>query len=308
MAGMLKVLVVGRSYQVAQALMNALWPRRLVVEAHGRESIDLGQPSWIANVIAKGRWAAVVNAAAYTAVDRAESEPDLAFTVNRDGPAALAAACAKAGIPLVHLYTDYVFDGKNADAYTEDAPVNLLSVYGASKAAGEEAVRTRLHAHVILGTSWVFSTTGANFVKTMLRLGAERTELSIVQDQRGCPTAAQDIAATIARLTSALIESSREGFGTFHFAGAGPTTWHGFAGEIFRQAALRGHAPTPRLHPISTDAYPTPAQRPANSVLDTRRLEQVYGIVPRPWARGLEETLDTLVGSLEPPSAIRTAT
>lgn len=306
MAQTLKILVVGRSGQVAQALANAVWPR-LSVEVQGRESIDLCQPSSVANVIAGGRWGAVVNAAAFTAVDRAEAEPDMAFAVNRDGPAALAAACAEAGIPLIHLSTDYVFDGTKTEPYSEDDPVNPLSIYGASKAEGEAAVRAQLDAHVIMRTSWVFSATGSNFVKTMLRLAAERTELSIVDDQRGCPSAAHDIASAIVRVTSALIEGKRDGFGTLHFAGAGPTTWHGFACEIFRQAALRGHTAPRRLKAISTSAYPTPARRPANSTLDTARITQVYGIEPRPWAEGLSETLDTLLGPAEAHTALRTA-
>lgn len=307
MAQTLKILVVGRSGQVAQALTRTAWPRSLAVEAHGRESIDLCQPSSVATVIANARWAAVVNAAAYTAVDRAESEPDVAFAVNRDGPAALAAACAKAGIPLIHLSTDYVFDGTKAEPYREDDPVNPLSVYGASKAEGEAAVRAHLDAHVILRTAWVFSATGSNFVKTMLHLAAERTELSVVDDQRGCPSAAQDIARAIVRVTSALIDGKRDGFGTFHLAGAGLTTWHGFAREIFRQAALRGRTPPRRLKAIPTAAYPTPARRPANSMLDTARIAQVYGIVPRPWAEGLSETLDALLGPAAAHTALRTA-
>lgn len=306
MAQAQKILVVGRSGQVAQALTSAAWPERLTVQAHGRESIDLCQPSSVANVIANGHWAAVVNAAAYTAVDRAEAEPDMAFAVNRDGPAALAAACATTGIPLIHLSTDYVFDGTKAEPYREDDPVNPLCVYGASKAEGEAAVREQLDAHVILRTSWVFSAIGHNFVKTMLRLAAEHTELSIVDDQRGCPSPAQDIASAIVRVTAALIGGKRDGFGTFHFAGAGPTTWHGFAGEIFRQATLRGQAPPRQLKAISTGAYPTPAQRPANSTLDTARIAQVYGIVPRPWAEALSETLDTLIGSTQAHTALRT--
>ena len=299
MAAPARILVVGRSGQVASALQATPWPATMLFEARGRDSLDLRQPGAVGAAVAEGHWAAVVNAAAYTEVDRAESEPERAFAVNRDGPASLAEACSRAGIPLVHLSTDYVFDGAKAEPYAEVDLMSPLSVYGASKAEGEAAVRARLDAHVILRMSWVFSPVGANFVKTMLRLGREREELRIVDDQCGRPTAADDIACAIVRIVMALLGGKTDGFGTFHFANAGATTWHEFAREIFRQAGSRGVAPVPRLTAIPTSAYPTPARRPMNSVLETGRIARVYGIVPRRWEDALSETLDTLLGPVE---------
>jgi dTDP-4-dehydrorhamnose reductase len=296
MARLSKVLVVGRSGQVAQALVAAAWPSRVRLEARGRESLDLRNQGDVTGAIAGGSWALVINAAAYTQVDRAEDEPDEASAVNCEGPRFLARACAKSRIPLIHLSTDYVFDGRKTRPYDEVDVANPLSVYGASKAHGESAVRSELEDHVIIRTSWVFSAIGHNFVRSMLRLGAERSELRVIHDQRGCPSPAQDIADAIVCVASALLEGKRDGFGIFHFAGSEPTTWYGFAKEIFRQASTRGYAPIPRLTPIAAAQFPTRARRPANSILGTTRIRSVYHIAPRPWARGLSETLDVVLG------------
>lgn len=290
-----RILVVGRSGQVATALREMRWPANIHIEARGRDSLDLRRPGSVAAAIAETRWAAVVNAAAYTQVDRAESEPDEAFAINRDGPAALAENCARAGVPLIHLSTDYVFDGTKDGAYCEDDPVRPISVYGTSKAEGEAAVRARHAAHVILRTSWVFSNTGSNFVQTLLRLGHERKSLNIVRDQYGRPTGAMDIAGAIIRIVNALLDGKRDGFGTFHFAGSGATTWYDFAREIFRQAESREYPSFPQLYGISASEYPAEARRPMNSVLDTELIAQVYGIAPRPWQDALGETLDRLL-------------
>ena len=291
-----RILIVGHSGQVARALVQASWPSTLEVRAEGRPSLDLCNQERIASVVGDGGWSAVVNAAAYTKVDQAEAEFDMAFAVNRDGVEALAVACSQAAIPLLHVSTDYVFDGAKLGAYAEDDPINPLSVYGASKAEGEMAVRTRLENHVILRTSWVFSASGHNFVRTMLRLAGERSELRIVDDQHGCPTAAQDIAAAIVQIVVDLLKGKTNGFGTFHFANAGATTWFGVARELFSEAGRRGYAPIPRLTGMATSDYPTSARRPMNSVLDTRRITEVYNILPRNWKDALSETLDTLVG------------
>lgn len=294
-----RILVVGRSGQVATALQESIWPEGFVVDARGHDRLDLRQPDVVAATVAEGGWSAVINAGAYTQVDRAESEPDAAFVLNRDGPAALAEACSRGEIPLIHLSTDYVFDGEKSEPYTEDDPVKPASVYGASKVAGEEAVRTCLSQHVILRTSWVFSATGANFVKTMLRVGAERDELRIVEDQHGRPSAARDIADALVHVVTALLTGKQDEYGTFHFANAGATTWYDFASEIFRLAALRGYGPVPRLTAIPTSEFPTPAQRPMNSVLDTKRIEQVFKIQPRHWQEALGEILNTLIGPVD---------
>lgn len=291
-----RILVLGRSGQVASALRQAEWPPDIVMEARGRESLDLFQPRSVVSAIESGDWAAVVNAAAYTQVDDAETQSDAAYVVNRDGPAAVARTCAHLDIPLVHLSTDYVFDGTSTSPYIETSPVRPLSVYGASKAAGEEAVRSQLPRHVILRTSWVFSAVGNNFVKAMLGLARDRDELSVVEDQYGRPTAAEDIADVITEVVRNLIRGKVCEYGTFHFANHGATSWYLFAREIFLQARRRGVRSTPRITPIPAAARATRAERPMNSVLDTAKIEQVYGVVPSHWQAGLVRTLDRVIG------------
>ncbi len=293
------VLVIGRAGQVASELARAKWPAGVEVRCFGRESFDLTNAATAATLVHAQRPALIVNAAAYTAVDRAETEPEAAYALNRDGPAHLAEAAAALSIPLIHLSTDYVFDGfKTGDsrtgAYSENDPIAPLGVYGASKAAGEQAVRERCPAHLILRTSWVYSPFGANFVRTMLRLGRERPEIGVVADQTGCPTAAADIAAAIAAIAGRVDAVGPGGFGTFHLCGTGATTWHGFAAAIFEQAAALG-APVPRMKAITTADYPTPARRPVNSVLATDRIRTVWGVALRPWPEALKDCLRELL-------------
>lgn len=288
---MTAVLVIGETGQLARELARAAWAADVALTFAGREIVDLARPETATAVVGALKPDIVVNAAAYTAVDKAENDEEHAFLVNRDGPAALARAADAAGARLIHVSTDYVFDGTKAGPYAEDDPVAPVSVYGRSKEAGERAVREALERHVILRTAWVYSPFGNNFVRTMLRLGAEREELRVVADQRGCPTAAADIAAAIVRLAAA-----DGGWGTFHYAGAGPTTWHGFAGAIFAGAAARGAKVPARVTAIGTADYPTPAARPANSVLDCTRIDRVHGIVARNWREALDGCLDALIG------------
>lgn len=285
------VLITGAGGQLGHELMRLPWPGGLVPLGGDRDVLDITDAASIAATMARITPAAVVNAAAYTAVDKAESEPEAARAANADGPRLLAEACAVAGIPLVHVSTDYVFDGSKNGAYTEADPVAPLGVYGITKEAGEAAVRAALPAHVILRTAWVFGAHGHNFVKTMLRLAAERDELRVVADQHGCPTGAADIAgAIIAMLRQIVVEGRRDAFGTYHFSGAGPTTWHGFAEAIVaRQAAKTGKRPPVRA--IATAEFPTPARRPANSVLDCGLIGHTFGITPRPWPHMLDDVL-----------------
>jgi dTDP-4-dehydrorhamnose reductase len=240
----------------------------------------------------------VINLAAYTAVDRAESEPDAAWAVNCAGAAHIAAVCGDSATPLIHLSTDYVFDGRRNDPYREENAVNPLSVYGRSKEAGERAVRAATPHHIVLRTAWVYSAYGANFVKTMLRLGAERPILRVVADQRGCPTAAADIAAALIAIARHIERGGIE-WGTFHFTAAGSTSWHGFAEEIVGLAQTLGAWPSgsaPRVEPITTDQYPTAAQRPMNSVLDCRKIIGL-GISPPQWQSSLPAVVRELVGT-----------
>jgi dTDP-4-dehydrorhamnose reductase len=287
------ILLTGGSGQVGTEVVR-LAPAGLNIVAPGRTELDMADPDSIARMVASRPWAAVINSAAYTAVDKAESDIVTAWKVNALGPAALAQATAAAAIPLVHVSTDYVFDGSKDGFYREDDPVAPLGVYGASKQAGEQAVRTGNPRHVILRTAWVVSPHGANFVKTMLRLAETRPELGVVDDQRGCPTSATDIAGVLLKIAQRLITSVDAPTGVYHFVNRGEATWCEFARAIFAVAAERGHPP-PKVNAITTADYPTPARRPANSRLDVAKLAQDYAIAPRPWKAALEEIVATLL-------------
>ena len=238
--------------------------QEITVIAVGRPQLDLENIATILPAIAEARPDLIVNAAAYTAVDKAETEPQRAFAINRDGAAAVAAAARALGVPLIHLSTDYVFSGDKATAYVESDETGPLGVYGKSKLAGELAVRTANPDALILRTSWVYSPFGSNFVKTMLRLAGERPELRVVDDQVGNPTSALDLAEAILRIVPRINDGAGA---TFHVAGSGSTSWCGLAKQVFETSRLMG-GPTAEVVPISTSEYPTPAQRPANSRLD----------------------------------------
>lgn len=303
-AALRPVLVTGAGGQLGAELARIAWPDGFTAVALGRDALDLADPAAIAAMVSDGHdgrpWVAVVNAAAYTAVDRAESDAAAAWIVNAVAPAALGQACAGAGIPIVHVSTDYVFPGDRDGAWAVDDAVAPLGVYGASKLGGELAVRASGARHAIVRTAWVVSAHGHNFVKTMLRLAAERERLRVVDDQRGSPTGAADLARALATIAVRLADdaqTARPGGGdTFHFANAGATSWAGFAREIFRQSALRG-GPSAIVEPIATADYPTPARRPANSLLATDAIRAAYAIDPRPWREALGDILDELIGA-----------
>jgi dTDP-4-dehydrorhamnose reductase len=297
-----KILVIGRIGQVGYELHRGAWPSGFTVDYVERQQVDLARASEARDIVVSRRPDIVVNAAAYTAVDAAETDRETAFAVNRDGPAALAEACASIGAALIHYSTDYVFDGTKSGAYIEDDVIHPLSVYGASKAEGDAAIRARLDRHVIIRTSWVYSPIGHNFVKTMLRLGAERDKLGIVDDQIGSPTAAFDIAAATIAICRALAQDRENGFGVFNFSGDGVTSWYGFARAIFAGAAARGLQTPHTVEPIATKAYPTPAPRPRNSVLDCGKIARTYGIAARPWQEALAACLDEIVGARPQPA------
>ena len=284
------ILITGGSGQVGGALLR-LAPSGVEVVAPSRSELDLTDPVALAAMVGARSWAAVVNCAAYTAVDKAESDVVAAWQINALAPAALATATAAAGIPLIHVSTDYVFDGRKAEPYREDDPVAPLGVYGASKLGGEVAVRTANPAHVILRTAWVVSATGHNFVKTMLRLGADRPQLRVVADQLGCPTSADDIARAILTIIGRIGQAT---YGTYHFVNGGEATWHGLAEAVFARAAAHGR-PAPTVEAIATSDYPTPAARPANSRLATDKITRDFGIMPRDWKDAVDEIVDALV-------------
>jgi dTDP-4-dehydrorhamnose reductase len=290
----MRVLITGARGQVGHELLR-LAPEGFDVVGLGSGELDISDASAVQREIAHLRPQLIINAAAYTAVDKAESEPERAYAVNRDGPANLGRAAEQLGIPVLHISTDYVFAGDASTPYRESDPTGATGVYGASKLAGEQVLADACSRHLILRTSWVFGAHGNNFVKTMLRLGREREELSVVADQQGCPTSA----ASIARALWALAEQyRREGklrWGLYHYSGTPACSWHAFALEIFRQAQQAGLLPRqPVVHAIPAAQYPTPARRPAWSVLDGSLLRQAHGIEPADWRVELEAVLAEL--------------
>lgn len=293
------VLVTGANGQVGGALSRLAWPPGWQAVALGRDRLDLADPDAVAATVAAGHdgdpWAAVINAAAYTAVDKAEGDVVAAWRINALAPAAIAAACVAADVPLVHVSTDYVFAGDRQGAWEVDDPVGPLGVYGASKLGGELAVRTSGARSAIVRTAWVVSAQGANFVRTMLRVAEARDSLTVVADQRGSPTSATDLAAALMTIAVRLAGDAEAPTGTFHFSNAGDISWADFATEIFRQSALRG-GPGADVVPIPSRDYPTPARRPANSLLSHDAIRAAYGIDPRDWREALSDILDQVIG------------
>ena len=294
----MKILVFGASGQIGREVCRAAWPPGYAILPLDRKAVDITKSAAVSAMLARETPDLVINLAAYTAVDRAESEPEAAWAANCAGAAHIAGACDESATPLVHLSTDYVFDGRKTGPYREEDAVGPLGVYGRSKEAGERAVRAAVARHMILRTAWVFGAYGANFVKTMLRLAAERPVLRVVADQRGCPTAAADIAAAL-MVIAAHIERGEAKWGTYHFVGAGAASWHSFAQAIFDQAAPQ-LAACPQVEPITTGQYPTPARRPMNSVLDCRKIEEVFGISSPPWRTALASVIRELLDRTPP--------
>lgn len=285
------ILVTGGTGQVASALAAA---GGASVRLVGRPAFDFDRPeSIVASFRAAAPWL-VVNAAAYTAVDAAEDDAEAAYRANRDGPGALAQLCAAAGVPLIHISTDYVFDGAKGAPYVETDATAPTGVYGASKLAGEQEVLAVWPRSIVLRTSWVYAPAGRNFVRTMLRVGAERDRLRVVADQRGCPTTAADLADAILAIAARLREGWRDEYaGVFHAAGSGETTWHGLAVATFDEAARFG-ARVPLVEAITTADYPTKARRPADSRLDCGKLASVFGVRLPDWRGSLARTIEAV--------------
>jgi dTDP-4-dehydrorhamnose reductase len=287
------ILVFGGDGQLGQELARVAARRQVALTALTCAQTDISDRTAVIAALTEHRPSLVVNAAAYTMVDRAETETSEALHANADGPAVLATACAGAEVPLLHISTDYVFDGTKARAYLECDPVNPINAYGRSKAVGEAAVRRAQPRHVILRTSWLYGEFGQNFLKTMVRLAQEREELRVVGDQRGSPTSTRDLADAILRIAPRLA-AGEDVWETYHFTGSGVTTWHGFASCIVAaQAPLTGRKP--RVTAITTAEFPTPARRPANSELDCGRFERTFGFRARPWAEEAVEITQAVV-------------
>ena len=287
-----RILLTGSNGQVGHALRNTLAPLGEVL-ALDRSRLDLVNTDSIRKTVREYRPTLIVNAAAYTAVDRAESDAELAMTVNGVAPGVLAEEAQRLNAVVVHYSTDYVFDGSKLAAYVETDTPNPLSVYGRSKLTGEQAIQAACNAHYILRTSWVYSAEGANFLNTILRLAGERPELRIVKDQTGAPTWAQSIAEMTAQLlTSVLDRPADPRYGLYHLTAAGTVTWFGFAEAILAAAKkVNPEMAVPRLTPITTAEYPLPARRPANSRLDNTRLTETFGIRPATWQSMLTQCL-----------------
>ncbi|WP_374265762.1 dTDP-4-dehydrorhamnose reductase [Zoogloea sp.] len=297
----MKILLLGKNGQVGWELQRSLAPlgELIALDHDGAPGLsgDFAHPESLAATVRAVAPDLIVNAAAHTAVDKAESEPGLARAINALAPGVLAREAAALGALLVHYSTDYVFDGRGTAPWVEDAPTGPLSVYGVTKLEGEEAIRASGCRHLIFRTSWVYAARGGNFAKTMLKLAAERDVLTIIDDQHGAPTGAEllaDVTAHAARMTLANPDLA----GTYHLAAGGETTWHGYARHVIEFARAKGQpikvAPD-AVRPVPTSAFPTPATRPANSRLDTRKLQQAFGLVLPDWRRGVERMLTEIL-------------
>jgi dTDP-4-dehydrorhamnose reductase len=279
----LKILVIGPSGQLGWELLLQAENLGLDVIGVSPSQLDITQPSHVENTFSNYLPSLVINAAAYTDVDRAESEEQLAFSVNRDGAANLARSCAKTGTPLVHISTDYVFNGNKKSPYDEKDPVSPLGVYGRSKEEGEQKIRSHLKQHIILRTSWLYGVHGHNFVKTMLKLGKENEILRVVADQYGSPTCAADLAVAVLVIGKYILNGSDIKWGTYHYCGQGVTSWYDFAEAIFEFARPYGSILLTRVEPTTTAQYPTKAKRPFFSALDCSLIQKHFGIKPKPW-------------------------
>ncbi|MBX2807996.1 MAG: dTDP-4-dehydrorhamnose reductase [Cellvibrionaceae bacterium] len=293
---MLKIVLFGAAGQVGSDCHTALVNTGYDVVAITRQQLDFANAQAVADCVRQAAPALVINACAYTAVDKAEQDQLLADKVNHHSVEALAICCAEQSVPLIHLSTDYVFDGTASSPYTEDAPVAPLGVYGASKLAGERAIRQRMDAYIILRTSWVFGEQGNNFVKTMLRVGATRAQLKVVNDQRGRPSYVGDIVKTLLFFVRAFQADGHLPWGVYHCSSGGETSWYDFACAIFEEAQRQAYmTDTPSVIAIPSSDYPTPAPRPAYSVLDTQKLTRLMGQALPHWRQGLQQLIYHLV-------------
>ncbi|PDT05129.1 dTDP-4-dehydrorhamnose reductase [Rhizobium chutanense] len=291
----MRIAVTGKQGQVVQSLLRRGAETSVEVSVVGRPEMDLADPASIAAAFSALRPDVIVSAAAYTAVDKAESEADLAFAVNAAGAGAVAEAAARIGVPVIHISTDYVFSGDKASAYSEEDATAPISVYGRSKLAGEKAVAAANPNHVILRTAWVYSPFGANFLKTMLRLSETRDHLGVVADQTGCPTSALDIADAILAIAARIVGDPTPSLrGTFHLTGSGEASWADFAEEIFAELRRSGGR-TVDVKRIPTADYPTPAKRPANSRLNGDKLARAYGIRLPEWKPSMKIVMRDLL-------------
>ncbi|MBY0569542.1 MAG: dTDP-4-dehydrorhamnose reductase [Hyphomonadaceae bacterium] len=290
---MTRLLVLGSTGQLGLALQRLTLPRGWEIQTLARADLDLADTGAVETALRAARPQVVINASGYTEVDKAERYPELAFALNSLAPAAMARAAYALSAPLVHVSTDYVFNGEKNAPYLETDAVDPINVYGRSKAEGEAAVLSSIALSAVVRTSWVFSADRANFLKTMLRLGETRRDVRVVADQRGRPTPANELARICVALAERLLDGDKNACGLFHCAGAGEATWADFAEAIFSEAERYGCAPV-QVQRISTAEYPTPARRPANSRLDTTKIEAL-GLTPMPWRDSMRDYVKQLL-------------
>jgi dTDP-4-dehydrorhamnose reductase len=291
----MKAFVFGAAGQLGYELMRQGNALSLDIQGVDLPQTDITDLRQVTSVIADYQPLLVINAAAYTNVDGAESEPEVAMAVNKDGPANIARACAENKIPLIHISTDYVFDGKKGTPYQETDPVSPIGVYGRSKAEGESSLRSVIGEHIILRTAWLYGFHGHNFVKTIMKLAREKDEIRVVSDQYGSPTSAADLAETILSMANIIRQNSAISWGTYHYCGRGITSWYEFAQAIVDLCQRHGKVKTTRVDPIKTVDYPTRVERPSYSALDCTLINKHFGISPKAWQDSLAITVHELL-------------
>jgi len=290
----MKLLITGAHGQLGCELVEQSQLMGFAVQTPPHRQLDITDLERVKYFINLYKPSLVINAAAYTHVDKAETDKPLAFAVNKTGSANLARICSENGMPLVQISTDYVFDGKKNTSYRETDSVSPLGVYGRSKAEGETEIRSHLKEHIILRTSWLYGVHGQNFVKTMLKLAGAKKKIRVVSDQYGSPTSAADLAQTILTIADLLHQRPAVDWGTYHYCGRGIISWYEFAKTIVKLARLHGEVKTIRIEPIKTADYPTKAERPIFSALDCSRIKKHFGIDPKPWQKSLKTTIQRL--------------
>ena len=291
----MKLLIIGSNGQLGSELVIECKRNDFSFLALDLPEFNITDTSQVKKILADFKPSIVINASAYTNVDKAETEPEIAFSVNSDGPANLAVSCDKNRIPVIHISTDYVFDGSKGQPYAESDPVSPLGVYGKSKEQGDSKVRSILKQHIIIRTSCLYGAFVNNFVKIMLRLGIENEIIKVVSDQYGCPTCAADLAEAVVDISKQIIQSSKIAWGTYHYCGSGITTWHKFAKAIFEIASQYQNYKVSSVEAITTAQYPTRTKRPAFSALDCDLIKKHFGINTKPWQGSLEKTIKRIL-------------
>jgi len=291
----MKLLIIGSKGQLGSELVRKCKRNDFSFLALDLPEFNITDPSQVEKTLAVFKPSIVFNASAYTNVDKAETDLAIAFSVNSDGPANLAIYCDKNRIPIIHISTDYVFDGSKGQAYTESDPVSPLGVYGKSKEEGESKLRSILKQHIILRTSWLYGAYGNNFLKTMLRLGNEKKIIKVVSDQYGCPTCAADLAEAVVDISKQITQNPKNFWGTYHYCGLGITTWHKFAKAIFEIAGQYQNYKVSSVEAITTAQYPTRTKRPAFSALDCNLINKNFGITQKPWQGSLKKTIERIL-------------